>query len=172
MLVNVSGAGYCRDEESANAAWNKLRPVNFSPEGARPKERASPLSLAPCPISASSDNHPTAEEVPSCNELHFRCRVDLLSWKRGSFDAPPFAPSWENNIKGRWGLGKSRSLYGFLKSQETQKSTVRCKWVRTASQTFKISAARSARCQIGQTLENRIKASCRSCSRVSSLRCF
>lgn len=79
----------------------------FSPEGAGPEERASPLSLAPCPCSASSDSHPTVEDVPSCHELHFRCRVDLLSWKQGCFDAPPFAPSYGNNTKGAMEVGES-----------------------------------------------------------------
>lgn len=97
-----SGAGCGQDEEkSRNAAWNKLKPVNcFLPEGAGPEETVSPFSLAPCPISASSDNHPTAEDVPNCNELHFRCRVDLWSWKRGSFGPPPFGPSWGYNTTG------------------------------------------------------------------------
>ena len=93
----------------------------FSPEGAGPEERASPFSLAPCPCSASSDSHPTVEDVPSCHELHFRCRVDLLSWKQGCFDAPPFAPSYGNNTKWAMKVGESRSLsVARLRSQRAQ----------------------------------------------------
>ncbi len=151
------------------AAWNQL-PL---PEGAGRKESACPFSLAPCPVSASSGNHPTAEDVPSCNELHFRCRVGLWSWKRGSFDAPPFAPSWENKprtleLRKAKDYSVSRSLVSHRNEKKNGDKQVDGHRFPKLQNIY----TRSGPSQIGQTLENRIKASCRSCSRFSSLRCF